>query len=160
MSNATNVPSGQIANSAGRMFENTVSNAVAHKNYTLLNKREAAAFLYDITMPPYAKWYTEQARFGQNIYQADWKIDIVLFNADKFPDCLVIECKWQASSGSVDEKYPFTVLSLKNLPQPSVLVLDGGGARKKSIEWIKRQQTSKFKFMTLPQFLLWAQTEL
>ena len=42
-------------------------------------------------------------------------------------DCLVIQCKWQAKSGSVDEKYPFEVLSINKNPYPTIIVLDGGG---------------------------------
>jgi hypothetical protein len=36
-------------------------------------------------------------------------------NQTKFSDGLIIECKWQESAGSVDEKYPFVVLNIKKM---------------------------------------------
>lgn len=49
-----------------------------------------------------------------------------------WPDGLVIQCKWQASSGSVEEKYPFEVLNIQKDEYPTIIVLDGGGYSKGS----------------------------
>ncbi len=41
--------------------------------------------------------------------------------------CLVIQCKWQVSTGSVEENYPFQVLSIQLNEFDTIIVLDGGG---------------------------------
>ena len=49
---------------------------------------------------------------------------------DKIVELLLddlIQCKWQASAGTVDEKFPFEVLSINADRYPAILVLDGNG---------------------------------
>jgi len=48
-----------------------------------------------------------------------------------------IECKWQAVSGSVDEKYPYLLESMKGVKETNVLIIcGGGGAKPQSITWL------------------------
>jgi len=47
--------------------------------------------------------------------------------------------KWQVSAGSVDEKLPFWLLTLQQLPVriSSLLVVIGGGSRPGALEWLR-----------------------
>jgi hypothetical protein len=46
-----------------------------------------------------------QLPVGSTIYDTERKCDFFIINSGKFPKGLIIECKWQKSKGSVDEKY-------------------------------------------------------
>ena len=50
-----------------------------------------------------------------------------------------IECKWQQSSGSVDEKFPYLFLNCtEKMTEPHIIVLlDGGCAKQGAIDWLK-----------------------
>lgn len=86
-----------------------------------------------------APWFAYQAKVFKNLYNARMTSDFICWHPD-VPEGFVVEVKWQASAGSVDEKYVFTVLSLKALPLHSVLVLEGGGCRAEAIKWIRKQE--------------------
>ena len=51
----------------------------------------------------------------------------------------MIQCKWQAVGGSVEEKYPFEVLSINADGYPGIVVLDGGGYSAGAEQWLKGQ---------------------
>ena len=61
---------------------------------------------------------------------------------------IVIQCKWQASDGSIDEKYPFEVLSIQLNEFPTIIVLDGGGYNKGAEMWLKGQVEKTSYFMS------------
>ena len=50
-----------------------------------------------------------------------------------------IECKWQQTAGSIDEKLPHVYLSAVNaVPENNVIILiDGPGFRDGAISWLK-----------------------
>lgn len=50
-----------------------------------------------------------------------------------------IECKWQQSAGSVDEKLPYLYLNtIEAMPEKSIMILiDGGGWKTGAIKWLK-----------------------
>ena len=52
---------------------------------------------------------------------------------------MVIQCKWQASPGSVDEKFPFEVLSIQLNEFDTIIVLDGGGYSRGAEQWLRGQ---------------------
>jgi hypothetical protein len=54
-----------------------------------------------------------------------------------------IECRAQQISGSVDEKFPYLFECAKGFPESAVwLVLSGDGARKRAMDWLKREAHS------------------
>ena len=69
----------------------------------------------------------KQVKVGTTVYDSDRYCDFLVLNKDLFPDGLVIECKWQQSAGSVDEKYPFLVVNIMKTGVPTVVLIDGGG---------------------------------
>ncbi len=83
--------------------------------------------------------YSRQCETGRDIYGKRRRVDFILYHPRKWPDSLVIQCKWQASSGSVEEKYPFEVLSLNADGYPAIIVLDGGGYSAGAEQWLRGQ---------------------
>ena len=62
-----------------------------------------------------------------NSYGKKSLADFALYHPQRLPECLVLQCKWQTSSGSVDEKYPHEVGNIAHAGFPAIMVLDGGG---------------------------------
>lgn len=49
-----------------------------------------------------------------------------------------VECKWQVVPGSVDEKFPLVIENARNVDEPTVIIVTGGGgARKEAVEWMR-----------------------
>ena len=79
-----------------------------------------------------------------------------------------VECKWQQSAGSVDEKLPHLYLScIEAMPQNHVIILiDGKGFRDGAIVWLRKAATERrylpadsqklVQVMSVAEFLTWA----
>jgi hypothetical protein len=76
----------------------------------------------------------------------------------------MVECKWQQSGGSVDEKLPYLNLNIQTCyPSPSVVLIDGEGMKKGSLNWVTRQVDSNFNLLAvhnLTRFIIWANNHL
>ena len=83
--------------------------------------------------------FAHQCTTGKDIYGKKRRVDFILYHPLRWKDCLVIQCKWQASRGSVEEKYPFEVLSIQTTSIPTIIVLDGGGYSKGAKDWLMGQ---------------------
>jgi hypothetical protein len=76
----------------------------------------------------------------ESIYGHIIKCDFIVYHPRLWRECLVIESKWQQVSGSVDEKYPYTVINLKERsPIQSIIVVDGNGQKTGSVAWLHSQ---------------------
>ena len=157
---------GGVAGRQGKVLENQVEQQLLHLGYTKLTDSEKKTFIRQngVSYVGGDKWFCTQVQFGKNIYGSRWKLDFYLYNAETFPNGLVIECKWQQSQGSVDEKYVFTVMSLIGLKRPVALLLAGEGARPITREWIrsiadKRSNDLQF-FASSDEFTTWANKNL
>ena len=84
--------------------------------------------------------FAQQVVTGKNIYGKKRHVDVILYHPSKWTDCLVIQCKWQASAGSVDEKFPFEVECIAHDPYPVVIILDGGGYSDGAKAWLMEQR--------------------
>ena len=94
--------------------------------------------------------FHSQYIIGTSIYGNPLHHDFVL------PDIkIIIEVKWQQYGGSADEKYPLLVANLKQQEgYRSIIVVDGGGAKPKSIEWIINQIDEKLiGVFTISEFI-------
>jgi hypothetical protein len=68
----------------------------------------------------------EQFRCGRRIWGAERRIDVVLTNPiDR--KRLGVECKYQASQGSAEEKIPTTIQDIAAWPIPGIVVFSGEG---------------------------------
>jgi len=66
-----------------------------------------------------------------------------------------IECKTQSAHGSVDEKLPYLFLNMSKHVEEveTVAILEGGGFRKGSLDWIRRESKgTKLSVFSLAEF--------
>lgn len=127
---------GKRANRSGNRLEVWVQDELEGAGYTLVSSE---AFLAgNVTSPCFAK----QCVIGKSIYGTKRKVDFVLSHPELWPAGLVIQCKWQSSSGSVDEKYPYELACINHLSFPTIIVLDGGGYKPGAKEWLLGQAGS------------------
>ena len=81
-----------------------------------------------------------------------------------------IECKWQRSAGSVDEKFPYLYLSfIEAMPENNILLLmEAAGARVEAVRWLTNAITQRpyaddkgkakrIEMMSNTAFMGWAQ---
>ena len=142
---------GKQANFNGKMFEEQIISIIRGAGYVQIDlelEQQSNQGQYFIT----------QYYMGKSVYNTSLYADVVLHDDVKYPDKLAIEMKWQQTPGSVDEKYPYLVLNIKETFQfPSLIVIDGGGYKKGAIEWLKSQKDDKLiEVFDLSGFLKWA----
>lgn len=122
-------------------MEKFVEHALADSGYTeFWNHKDQ---LFDNRKSIGGKQYAKQVPCGTSIYETKRKCDIFILNQERFPDGLIIECKWQQSSGSVDEKYPFALFNIIKIGVPTIILLDGGGYKPAAMKWLKEQADPK-----------------
>jgi len=133
--------SGSKATKTGNALERFVQQALIDRGYAEFWNHKKQ--LFDNRKIVGGKQYSKQLCVGQTIYDTDRIVDFFVFNPSKFPQDLIIECKWQQSGGSVDEKYPLLVFNIVKTGIPTVILLDGGGYRQKAMDWLKDQVNPK-----------------
>jgi hypothetical protein len=67
-----------------------------------------------------------QVKVGRRLWGAERRIDLVLRHADSGLS-LGIECKYQGSGGSAEEKIPATIQDIAAWPIPGIVVFAGQG---------------------------------
>lgn len=80
----------------------------------------------------------------KNIYHHDGNTEFLL-KPKRFNCEIRIECKWQQSNGSVDEKFPYLYLNcIEAMPEKGiVIIVDGDGAKAGAITWLQETVKSK-----------------
>ncbi len=68
----------------------------------------------------------KEVKAGRRLWGAKRKIDVVLTD-EKNGKRLGIECKYQSSSGSAEEKIPSTIQDIASWPIPGIVVIAGEG---------------------------------
>jgi hypothetical protein len=67
-----------------------------------------------------------QVKVGKRIWGADRHIDVVITEPES-RQSLGVECKYQGSQGSAEEKIPTTINDIDAWPIPGIVVIYGGG---------------------------------
>ena len=131
---STTGSSGRTATRTGHILEEFVAGWVHETGYERVT---ALRFFHlrALEQPIFSR----QVEIGTDIYTKRRRVDLSVYHPDKWKDCLVIQCKWQAARGSVEEKYPFEVLSTQMNPYDTIIVLDGGGYSQGAERWLKSQ---------------------
>ena len=122
-------------NRTGSRLEQSVEELLVQAGYDPVSSAPLFFALREMEQPIYAR----QCPTGRDIYGKRRRVDFILYHSRKWPDSLVIQCKWQASSGSVEDKYPFEVLSIQLDGYPAIILLDGGGYTVGAAQWLKGQ---------------------
>lgn len=153
---------GGFANSSGSVLERMIREVMVSKGFEVV---------------PYSRYAERPERYGtelllQNvpyttIYGHDGKTEFLLVSKD-YDLRIRIECKWQQSSGSVDEKYPYVYLNaVEAMPEKDVfIILGGAGAKKGAVEWLKQAAQGRryaaaavgknIRVMSVDEFVTWA----
>lgn len=144
------VVSGRKAATMGRAMEDAAEDFLVRYGFTPLSKKQKALFLNGIADLGELgdRWYVRNAKRFLSIYKVRLFSDFVLYDRLAFPSGLILEIKSQESAGSVDEKYVYTVLSLKQAGVPAWLVFSGGGIRACAMDWMKSQESKTFRVLT------------
>ena len=153
---------GAIATSSGKVLESTVEAVVCAKG------------LIKVTYP---QWVKNKEQYGRelliknvpytSIYTHESKTEFLLIS-DKYKVNARIECKWQQAAGSVDEKFPYMFFNYtQQVSEPLVIILlDGGGAKKGAVNWIKgmcakfnveqsKTTQRRLEIMSMMDFMRW-----
>ena len=156
------VGQGGLANSSGNTLEQTIVATLASKGFAVANYRQWA-------LNPAA--YSEEILLRNvpfiTIYGHPGNTEFLLRSA-RYALEIRIECKWQQSAGSVDEKFPYLYLNcVEQMPeQRIIIVVDGGGAKAGAVAWLRRACANRLylaaddpktiTLMSLVEFLMWA----
>lgn len=96
-------------------------------------------------------FFLQHFAINSSIYNVPWFVDFIVWHQEVFPKGMIAEVKQQSVAGSVDEKFPFVVRSLKNIAQAtgcaSLLFCSGGGMRDCSLMWCKNEEDDCFTFV-------------
>lgn len=152
MTDQSQPPGGSIANLTGNRLEKFVLNSLDEFGYTFIERERFKAATY-LEQPIYSRQYY----LGRNIYESNIFCDFILYHPQKFPNCLIIETKWQQTGGSVDEKYPFLIINIQEkYPHRTILLLDGGGYKKGAEVWLRNQVGGNLlEVFSMAEFQTW-----
>ena len=160
------------AESTGSVAEATIRSVLIKRGYVELSVEEAqreespveqtAMFRDFARRPKPSRFFVAQYPVGQSIYGLPLFADFWIYGAPDFPDGLALEVKWQQSTGSVDEKFPYLVLNIQHCyPCPALIIADGGGQRPGALHWLRDQaENNLVAVYTLAEFLAWSNRHL
>ncbi|MGE5549768.1 MAG: PD-(D/E)XK nuclease superfamily protein [Bacteroidota bacterium] len=150
---------GNRANKSGRVLENVVETIYRSHGYEII---------------PYVEYARDQANHaGKRLLLKHVPYTSIYGHAavsefvavEPSGERVRIECKWQQSSGSVDEKFVY-LNAVEAMPEERIIILvDGGGAKPNAVAWLKHAaaqgmyQTGKRKtirVMGMAEFTAWA----
>ena len=130
---------GSLASGQGKVLEEAVVSTFSRKGF-------------EVVM--WSQWNRKRDDYGselllknvpfKNIYGHDGYTEFLL-RSEKFNLEMRIECKWQQSAGSVDEKFPYLYLNcVEAMPEDNILIIvDGGGAKEGAVRWLKAAAENK-----------------
>ncbi len=154
---------GNLANSSGNTLEQAVKSVFQSKGFTIIS---------------YSEWAKSPDGYGEevllrnapytSIYGHRGRTEFLAISA-RYNFKIRIECKWQQSSGSVDEKLPYLYLnSIEAMPENHiVIIIDGDGFKEGAVSWLRRAVQEKFygggtnnnkliEVLNLREFITWA----
>lgn len=129
------IQGGSQANVTGTVLERFIYSCLVDRGYTFV-PRERFIPARIIGQPIFSRHF----HIGKSIYGNEQYCDFIVYHPERWPDNLVIESKWQQSSGSVDEKFPYLILNINmQYKCPTIVVLAGGGYKKGAERWLRSQ---------------------
>jgi hypothetical protein len=154
---------GALASNQGKILEQTVESTFERKGFEVLMYRD-----WEKHPDQHSGEVLLKNCPFTNIYNHDGNTEFLVISERK--NCKIrIECKWQQSSGSVDEKFPYLYLNcIDAMPENHIIIIvDGGGARLGAVEWLKTAAKDKkyttddnkdktVEVFTLSEFIQWA----
>lgn len=154
---------GSKGNKTGNVLESTVVSVLQKHGFTVVPYKA-----YRYSSEEYRKEVLLTNVPYQTIYDHKGKTEFLLIS-ERLGLKIRIECKWQQSSGSVDEKLPYLYLNaLRAMPEDKIMIIiDGKGWKEGAIQWLKNAVNTKkyadytgtnkeIMVFTLMEFLTWA----
>lgn len=153
---------GGHANKTGSILEGLVRNTLSAHGFAVV---------------PWALYSKSPGEHGEELLLSNVQCETLyggkgytefLLRSRRFGLDLRIECKWQQTTGSVDEKLPFTYLNCVEMPEDEVIILiDGKGFREGAIRWLRKaagerryipaeRPNKQVRVMDVTEFLTWA----
>ncbi|HML74908.1 MAG TPA: hypothetical protein PKB02_10480 [Anaerohalosphaeraceae bacterium] len=147
---------GTKANKTGRKLEQFITHTLEDLGYKHVDKKD-----FEKSRILGQPIYTRQLYICKSIYNTEIHCDFIIYHPDKHPDCLAIESKWQQSSGSVDEKFPYLVHNIKEMyPCKAIIIIDGGGYKPAAEIWLRKQIDQKLlKVFSMAEFQKWSNSD-
>lgn len=130
---------GRKTNITGTQLERAVQNVLIEKGF-------------EIVM--YRAWIKNTKKYGKElllknvpfttIYNHSGNTEFLLIS-EKYDLKIRIECKWQQSAGSVDEKLPYLYLNtIEAMPENDIMILiDGDGFKAGAKTWLRNAAKNK-----------------
>lgn len=168
---------GQRANKSGRILEGVVRSALEGPTAFgfVVFTNEAYSKLVKQGSPVPERFLVKNRPYD-TIYRTRGKTEFLLgcTNVSSTPAFPVsgkflcrIECKYQASAGSVDEKFPYLYLScLEAMPETNVIILlEASGARRQAVQWLRDavaqhkydpDKKKNIRIMSVTEFIAWS----
>ena len=153
---------GRQTNITGTQLEKTVQTVLMEKGFEL---------------EMYRKWEKNPRDYGKElllknvpfttIYEHGGNTEFLLLS-EKYNSRIRIECKWQQSAGSVDEKLPYLYLNtIEAMPEKEIIILiDGDGFKEGAKTWLrnavkeklytKENNNTNVQVFSLVEFFTWA----
>lgn len=146
---------GRQANFTGKNLENQIKERLISSGYKEVKNNN---YFHKTKFFGSDSIFATHCFIGRSIYDTKLYTDIILYDHEKHANNLAIEVKWQERSGSVDEKYPYLVTNIKKkFPCSAIIILDGGGYKQGSLNWLKEQVDDKLVgVFGIVDFLKWA----
>ena len=153
---------GGQANRSGNTLESTVMATLESKGFEIVRYRD---------------WVKKPDSYGVELVLRNVPYES-MYNHRGYSEFMVVserynyrirvECKWQQTAGSVDEKYPYLYLNcVEQMPENDIIIIaDGGGAKDGAIAWLRMAAEQKLyqsadsqkniQVMNLVEFLIWS----
>lgn len=168
---------GQRANKSGQILEGVVRSTLAGPQAfgfeVLSNGDYERARKANIPLP--ARYLVKSPPY-ETIYGTNGKTEFRLHCVDLAPTKAFpvsgdfvcrLECKYQATSGSVDEKFPYLYLScVEAMPEKNIIILmEAKGARVQAVKWLANAvlqqkydpgKTKRIVILTIAEFVAWS----
>ncbi|HLO83604.1 MAG TPA: PD-(D/E)XK nuclease superfamily protein [Nostocaceae cyanobacterium] len=149
---------GGRANKSGNILEANVEAILNGYDYFQVGHHITKEQIFNASLLP--KRYGREVNIGMGIYQTELKVDFYIIGIPAFTSGLIIECKWQESTGSVDEKYPYLNMNIQyTYPAPTIVILGGVGMREGASNWLKdrvNDNPNLVAVFSLDRFIAWA----
>jgi len=151
------------SNVTGNQLEVAVKTVLQGKGFEIINYR-----IWEKNKENYGKELLLENVPFTTIYEHKGNTEFLL-KSKKYGLEIRIECKWQQSAGSVDEKLPYVYLNaIEAMPESTIMILiDGDGWKQGAIKWLKdaveqkkytteELRNKKIMVFNLKEFFTWA----
>lgn len=153
---------GGRANKSGKILESNIEAILKGHNYFQVGNHIQKEFLLNAALLP--KRYGKEVYIGTGIYHTELKVDFYVIGSPAISSGFIVECKWQESGGSVDEKFPYLNMNIQSsYPAPTIIVMGGEGMREGASNWLKARVNDNPNLLavfSLDRFIAWANKNL